>query len=207
MIILPSRGRPDSLRQFFAISRPLEPGILLLDEDDAQTYAAIDLPDNWTRQIGQRAGYVTLLNRAFAQFPDEPWYACWGDDVRCSPAGWDTRLAALAGRDRIAYGNDLLNGMQKCCLPVIGGDLVRRVGWLAYPALGHLYCDQIWHELGRALGCLRYDPTVITEHLHWSVGKQKYDQTAFERPTERDHTHFATFMVHHFEETMARCRV
>lgn len=163
------------------------------------------MPNGWSALIGPRAGYVALLNRAFACFPNEPWYACWGDDVLCRPAGWDTYLAKSADSDRIAFGDDCINGERTCCLPFIGGDLVRKVGWLAYPKLNHLYCDTVWHAIGQALGVLSYHPEIITEHCHWSTGKQPYDLTAQERNIAGDREAYAGFLDHELREAVTRC--
>ncbi len=205
MIVLPSRGRPDSLKAFFEGSQPSVPGVVMLDMDDSENYDGLMVPKNWTVLVGPRTSYVSMLNIAFNLYPDAPFYAYGGDDIRCRPIGWDTYLAASAGRSEIAYGNDLINGDRTCCLPFIGGDLVRRVGWLGYPGLSHLYCDTIWRDLGRALKCLRYSPEIVTEHLHWSTGKAPYDQTAKERKTDGDQAVYADFTANHFTKTLELC--
>lgn len=206
MIVIPSRGRPDSLARFFTHSQPTERGVVLLDDDDVQQYQYIVLPKGWSIMTGPRAGYVAWMNRAFERFPNEPWYACFGDDLLCEPLGWDTALARAAGQNFIAYGDDRINGQAASCFPFIGGDLVRRVGWLSYPRLGHLYCDTIWGEIGKGLGLLNYHPEITTEHLHWSVEKQPYDQTAQERPTAGDKETFELFMATEFDDVVTRCR-
>ncbi len=205
MIVVPSRGRFASLQRFFVESEPAEKGLVLLDSDDAQSYHGLIVPDGWQVAIGERLGYVGLMNRAFRLFPDEPWYAYGGDDILCRPVGWDTYLAKAAGYDRIAYGDDQINGASNCCLPFIGGDLVRQVGWLGCPTLKHLYCDTIWHEIGKALGCLYYFPEIITEHCHWSTGKQPFDLTAQERQIQGDQDAYRVFMATQFQEVVARC--
>ena len=207
MIIIPSRGRPHSLARFFASSKPTERGVVLLDEDDSGQYQQhLALPPNWEVLIGPRAGYTELVNRAFRRYPDEPWYANLGDDCLCSPPGWDTRLAALAGSDGVAYGNDMINGQRACCFPFLGGDLARRIGWLAYPAFSHLYSDTVWREIGTSLGVLRYCPDIVTEHLHWTTGKQPYDQTARERRTAGDRETYEHLVAGGFAEILARCK-
>ncbi len=206
MIIIPSRGRASSLLRFFQESQPHECGVVLLDDDDAASYQQhLSLPSNWEIIVGPRAGYTALINRAFALYPDEPWYANLGDDCLCRPLGWDTYLASIAGTDCVAYGNDLINGEAACCFPFIGGELVRSIGWLAYPLFGHLYSDTVWREIARALGGLRYCPNIVTEHLHWSTGKLPYDQTARERRTEGDREIYARLVATNFKEILERC--
>ncbi len=206
MLVTPSRGRAASLLRTLAESQPQTRGVVCLDQDDAASYQTVlILPPHWEVLVGPRTGYVGWLNRAFAAFPDEPWYAYWGDDCVGRPVGWDTRLAAFAGTDRIAYGDDLINGPTTCCLPFIGGDLVRAVGWLACPRMGHLYCDTVWREIGTALDVLTYYPEIITEHQHWTTGKQPYDQTAQERQTTGDREAYAVFLAEDLKGVLARC--
>ncbi len=206
MIILPSRGRPDSLREFFEVSQPRERGVVMLDADDAKNYEGVTLPLNWNVLIGPRIGCAALFNVAFNLYPDEPWYGYGSDDLRCRPVGWDERLASVCGSKEIAYGDDLINGGSLCSFPFIGGDLVRKAGWLSHPNLQHLYCDTVWRDIGKALGVLRYCPEIVTEHLHWSTGKQPYDLTAQERKTQGDREAYEEFMRTDLRVMVQRCK-
>lgn len=205
MLILPSRGRPTSLQEFFASSSPAEPGVVLLDVDDASHYATLTVPANWSVVTGSRAPYSELCNRALALYPDEPWYGCLGDDCRARPAGWDTHLAQLATAGHIAYGNDLINYESPGAFWFLPGSLVRKVGWICYPEIKHLYSDTVWYDIGRALGILRYCPDIITEHLHFSTGKMPYDQTARERPLDGDRAAYEEFRAKHFTKVVEQC--
>ena len=205
MIVLPSRGRPASLQQFFDVSRPSVRGVVMLDDDDAHNYKDVTIPGNWLVTIGPRVGYVAMLNEALRRYPEEPFYAYGGDDVRCTTPAWDMRLSESAGQWSIAYGDDGINGEATCGLPFLGGSLVRAVGWLAYPALSHLFCDTVWRNIGRAIGALRYHHDIKTEHLHWSTGKMAMDRTAKERKTQGDSSAYQDFITRHLSSTVARC--
>jgi len=206
MMLLPSRGRPEQLRRFFEQSRPAYKGVVLLDEDDVKNYFDVRLPNNWTTIIAPRVSLTRLFNRAFEQYPDEPFYGLLGDDIVCKPKGWDHDLAAAAGQHDIAYGDDGINGRQLCCFPFLGGELVRATGWLQHPALGHLYGDSVWFEIGRRLKLLRYRPTVETRHFHWSLGLQEKDATARERQIEGDIAAFNTIISTEMDAIVERVR-
>lgn len=194
MHILPSRGRPKDLTRFFALSDPQESGILLLDDDDAHNYVDVPIPSHWQTIVGPRDSIVNLANRTFERFPDEDWYSFLADDLICGPQGWDSTLARLCGKDRLSWANDLINGPDNCCFPFIGGDLVRKMGWMFHPGFGHLYVDTIWHHLQRDLNFGVYAPDITMEHLHWSTGKHARDQTAAERRIHGDSERYASLM-------------
>ena len=191
MIFLGSRGRPASLQRVFD-SNPTHPGIVMLDEDDAHNYAKVRIPPNWTIEVEQRTPLVPRINKVVARFPDLEWYGFGCDDIICSP-GWDVELAKEAGRYNVAWGDDLINGVKLSAVPFVGGDLVRAAGWFYPPVFKHLYGDYVWYLVSQALGNGVYRPDVITEHLHWSTGKQPYDQTARERPVAHDHAVWPKF--------------
>lgn len=141
------------------------PGRVLIDEDDRGTYAGMQLPRNWDWMIGERAGLVEIQNRAWRSFPDEPWYAVCGDDLRFTPPGWDSILSTAAGRHHVAWADDGVKRDRLCTAYFVGGDLVRAMGWLAHPAFGHLYADTVWWEIATRGGLARYQPQVKMRHI------------------------------------------
>ena len=63
--------------------------------------------------------------------------------------------------------------------------MYRRLGWIALPALRHLYCDNVWRELGHGIGNLVYRPDVKLTHLHRWNRKAPDDQTYREANDKR----------------------
>lgn len=198
MFILPTRSRPASLTRFLDTYRRTDAVssvcvILDRDDPDLEEYLTIDYPGNW--QIlymdADAWGLSGRINQAFATFGYEAFYGLLGDDALPRTGGWDRELIESAGRDRISYPNDLLRKGELCTHPVIGGDLVRRVGWLALPDVKALYIDTAWMYLGRLAGLLTYHPNVIVEHMHWSVDKAPMDAT-YRR--HRDHDDAAAYL-------------
>lgn len=165
MIFLPSRGRPKLLERFFRESRPRLPGLVLLDEDDAASYDAVALPPHWRKFVRPRAPLVEIFNRAWSALPMEPWYGMLGDDIVCGPDYWDVDLAGAAIPDRVAWGDDGINGLKLGTFFFVGGELVRRIGWLQHPALGHLYADAVWNRIAIGAGIATYNAGIRTTHL------------------------------------------
>lgn len=204
MLFLPSRGRPGMLKRFFEYSRPREPGIVYLDDDDSDNYVGVVVPDNWKVEVNPRMTVVEIANHFFRSYPDEPWYGAVADDLICSPDGWDTTLGTSAIGFNVAWADDLINGDTLAGVWFVGGDLARAIGWLNYPGFGHLYGDNVWTEIGRALGTVKYHSEIMTEHLHWSTGKSAYDRTAAERKTKGDRETYEAFMTGEFPQLVAR---
>jgi len=182
MFILPTRSRPHNLERLamhWRYTDATAPVCVYLDTDDPalSEYRALDLPPDWTIHIGERAPYNPVWhinNRHYAQFPNQPWYGHINDDMVPRRYHWDRELIETAGANLIAYGDDLLQGRRMCTFPVIGGDLVRRVGRLMFDGIN---IDTAWMLLGFKYGLLRYRPDIILEHLHWTNGKAPKDDT------------------------------
>lgn len=199
MIFVPSRGRRQHLEGFFRESRPRLPGRVLIDEDDA-SYDGMALPAGWEFFRERRAPLVQIMNRAFGRWPDEAVYGCVADDTVCGPEGWDVTLAERAGRSRVAWGEDGINGEKLCAIAFVGGDLVRRMGWLSCPAFGHLYADQVWHAIATATGRAVYRPDIRTIH------RKVKDRTYRERSTAGDAARWRAMQGGEIEALIERAR-
>jgi len=186
MILLPTRGRPESLERFLVAYKATMtelPVTIRIDNDDPRLddYMKISRA-SWQHWIvGPRVGAVQGCNEIFRKFPHEPVYVGVGDDLVPKTEHWDTELAMAAGLWGVSFGDDLF-GMGYApdrfpVHPVIGGNLLRAVGWLSPPGFWHLFIDQIWGQIARALDCLHFCPEVIVEHLHFGNNKSPMDQT------------------------------
>lgn len=173
MFSLPSRGRPHNLRRFldaYEATRATAPMWLRLDLDDPSLpeYDRILLPDHWLKTVGPRHpnrcnGCVAEM---FSAFPDEAHYGLMADDLIPRTDQWDAKLIEAAGSSRLAYPDDGKWGADLATHPVLGGDLVRAIGWLVLPTVLHSFVDTalfaIAHRSGRAV----YLPEVLVEHMH-----------------------------------------
>lgn len=178
MFILASRGRPHNIERLArawrnTVSEP-RPVWLRLDEDDPRlaAYQALALPIGWHAEIGPRTDPCAALNEAFAALGHARFYGVLADDVVPETPGWDAALIEAAMQDPagLAYGNDGIQGAALATHPVIAGDFARALGWIALPGLARLYADNVWTEIARARGVLRYLPEVKLMHRHFSNG-------------------------------------
>lgn len=186
MWLLPSRDRPTSMIRFFKAWRDTEAstrGILCLDDDDyikhRAAYDALDMPPGWSKEV--RTRYKSLgdnTNAYFWDYRQESFYGLLADDAVPITKHWDRKLIEAAGNDGIACCFDgINNGTGLGSSPCIGGDFVRRNGWIIYPGLARIYGDNILFESAEKLGRLKYLPDVVVEHWHFSTGKSPMDET------------------------------
>ena len=132
-------------------------------------------------------GAIGALNAVLKLYPDEPWYGFIADDevlLADSPKDWDLRLIERAGRWDIAHGwEDWHSGTRCQGYVVLGGDLVRAVGFLGVPSCFHNFgfdCAWEWLAANPAFGgggCCRIHlvPEVRVSHKHHKLGKSDND--------------------------------
>jgi hypothetical protein len=189
-MIVPTRSRPEAARAAaYEARRNMDVRhfttvYLAVDGEHEQTaeYEALPAQPNTVMLYnGEHRGMVGTLNHwarwLLARPRDWPitHVGFMGDDHRPRSPRWDTRLMEAAG-DGIAYGNDLNMGRKLPTAVVISAGIVRALGRMAPPELAHLYVDNYWLELGRALGQLTYLDDVVIEHMHPSIGKGPDDE-------------------------------
>jgi hypothetical protein len=155
---------------------------LIFDEDDPclDEYMQIKKPMDWVEMVMPKnddAGIMDLENHVMQYAPAQPYYGMLGDDSVPETVEWDQRLIEAAGSDGVAWPNDGIQGGKFGTMLVLGGDLVREMGWIAPPGLKHLYVDNLWTAIGRARGKATYLPEVIVRHHHFSNGLAIYDET------------------------------
>lgn len=189
--VIPSRSRPQNIPRMFVGDTPF---LLMLDKDDPMLGAYIDLhyPDNWALRIRERMPLSEIYNKAFEEFPFEDFYGIFADDVTPETEGWDHKLIEAAGRDGMAYGDD---GIGTATHFALGGDLVREMGWLAYPGLDRLYIDTIWQDISLAKRVIHYLPDVKIIHRHPSVGLGMMDATYRKPLKHKDREIYTAFQT------------
>jgi len=172
---VPSRGRPQNiirLIEAYNKTGATTPVWLRLDEDDAGYQD--EYPPLWTVETGKRVPLSGIYEEARQNNPDALWYGFLADDVVPITHGWDLSLIDAAGTDGMAVPSGGHGGTPHF---VLGGDLVRDVGFLCLPGLDRLYIDTVWHDIAMKRDVLRYTPKVILEHHHFSNGKALFDKT------------------------------
>lgn len=177
MWLVPSRGRPH-LAQRLLDCGIRQNGVLILDEDDAESYKSVRLPFGWRKLVLPRLWLSPKLNVAFDTFPEEHWYGILNDDHLPITQGWELAMIE-AGSKGIAWPDD--NYGKRISSHVKSGDLCRLLGWFVCPALKHYYLDDVDELLALAVGGT-YLPQVVVSHEHANAGRAPMDKTYRERP-------------------------
>jgi len=186
MFILPSRSRPHNLARLYKACQ--ETGLsstvwVRLDFDDP-LLGAYTAP-GWEIIVGPRMPLSRLYNDFYAAFPNLPWYGFIADDVVPETPLWDQSLIDIAGRDGMAVpeGSQDPGGTPHF---VLGGDLVRDMGWLCLPGLDRIFIDTVWADVARSRGVLRHAPGVMLRHHHFGNGLALMDGTYRKHHKEED---------------------
>lgn len=192
VVVIPSRGRPAAAK--LAIEAVRETAVrvdtsvvLAVDADDPTLpgYKALRFrgvgPEVTTIVLGpDETGNLTIAtNTVSMRIANENPDAIIGnlnDDHRARTPGWDTVVNGALATPGIAYGDDLIHGIGLPSAPFMSARIALALGWYALPSCQHLYIDDAWRELGKALGVLRFLPDLVFEHLHESVGKAVWDE-------------------------------
>ena len=190
MIVLPSRGRPHNFRRLVDAclrTKTTDPAVVRLDHDDEtlQGYLEVELPDSWKVVVGNRLPLSGIYNEVYSAMSEAKHWIFIADDVVPLTDSWDVKLAEVAGSDGMAVPS---GGHDPSGAPhfVLGGDLVREIGWLSLPGLDRLYIDTVWQKIAEERGVLRRVPDVVLEHRHFSNKKARIDATYLKHRKTQD---------------------
>jgi hypothetical protein len=196
-ILVPTRGRPQNLTrlwQAFLDTCECETRLVaLVDRDDPElrAYQAIyrQLEDEpmFRMGIGPRLRLGPTLNVAapkWAARSDAVGFM--GDDHLPRTAGWDGRYLDELKRlgTGLVYGNDLIQGEALPTQVAMTSDIILATGHMVPAGALHLWLDNAWLALGRALDAITYLPDVIVEHLHPIAGRAQWDAGYAEANTD-----------------------
>lgn len=211
MIILPTKGRPESLKRFIGAYHKTGgtlPIWVIFNADDAYRYNDVITPDHW-RRISVAAGTNLggIFDRVFKKYPNEPYYAMMADDVVPETYKWDVIMAEKCMPSSIVWGWDGIQNEKIPVHPFIGGDLVRKIGWWAAPMLKHWFVDNIWKNIADSLKCGVYLPEIKMTHYHYVNGKATMDRTYREQPDHiMDERAYLNFMRTEFPSLVERIK-
>ena len=76
----------------------------------------------------------------------------------------DEALERMGGG--IAYGNDIVSPGSKPSHVFMDTAIAKELGWLIHPEMIGTFFDDVWEQLGRAMGRLKYLPDVTVAHLY-----------------------------------------
>lgn len=189
--LLPTKGRPALCQQVLDTcesTRMRSPGVVYVDET-VDMYQDIRLPANWTIHYAPRwGGIATAMQWVLKQWPDASQYGWIADDTFPRSRHWDMALERYAGDWKLAYGMDNYvssgpwpNTLRYCKdlgAPLCwGGELVRAVGWWAFPGVKQAGIDTAWTALLSPLGLYHYAIDVKADHNNYRTGRREYDDT------------------------------
>lgn len=177
LLIVPSRKRPQSCDELLtAFEETAEDADILfgLDDDDKSEYSARVLEKSSINPRLRMGGTLNLLATQNAEKYE--FLSFMGDDHRPRTQGWDRILSdAIGERPGVAYGDDLLQGVNLPTAVTMSAEIVRRIGYMVPPVLVHMYMDNFWRDFGVKIGNLQYRADVVIEHMHYLAGKAVND--------------------------------
>ncbi|MFY1686490.1 FkbM family methyltransferase [Plantactinospora sp. WMMB782] len=182
LVIVPTRGRPHNITRLWQAWRATSSGnadlLVAVDGDPTNLGAYVATGAPWVVHARWQGMIGTLNQRAVEHADSYDALAFWGDDHCPRTPEWDrTLLDALDrhGPVGFAYGNDLHRRADLPTAVAMTSTVVRTLGYMAPPTLGHLVCDRWWLTVGRRLRRITYLPDTVIEHLHYRAGKAVKD--------------------------------
>ena len=189
-IAVPTRGRPHNLERLAKAAKQTcitdYEIFARLDNDDEVEYKELD---NVRYVVGPRIYFAASVNQLAEIALKEGFthLAILGDDVLPETKGWDQALITSLPELGVAYGSDGLEHLHGQDLPthvVVPIEMYKRLGWIALPTLRHLFCDNVWRELGKLTNFI-YRPDVKLSHLHrWN--KAAPDDKTYREANDKD---------------------
>ncbi|MFC3986460.1 hypothetical protein [Streptosporangium jomthongense] len=219
LVIVPSRGRPSNIAALHNAWESTAAGVADLlvaaDEDDPtlKGYQQVCKARQIELTVGPRLRMCPTLSKiAVERAPHHFALGFMGDDHRPRTRGWDRRyvneLHDLG--TGIVYGDDLLQHDRLPTQVAMTSDIVQALGWMAPAGLKHLWVDNVWKDLGQAIGRLRYLPDVVVEHMHYLNGKaaedDRYQEVNNSAAAEADRLAYAAWLEHDMPSDVAKLK-
>lgn len=192
LVIVPSRGRPESLARVCKAWRETHAYrdshlVFAIDEDDpkCKEYFAVREISSLQVDFAIIPTWMPMVHKLdqcarIAVSGETPWgaIAFMGDDHLPRTGGWSRRyLQTLQEMGTgIVYGDDGLQGERLPTQWAMTPDIVRALGRMVPAPVEHMYCDNSISDLGHLAECIRYLPEVTIEHMHPRAGKAETDE-------------------------------
>lgn len=211
-VIVPSRGRPQAMAELLEVfdkTCRADTRIICRVDDDDPTLDGYRQTVPYHLYVGARIGLGPSINEMADDFVNDfDVLGFMGDDHRPRTVGWDERVLWEIDNEPLAvvYGDDLLQGRRLATQVFMSSHLVRKIGYFCPPGVQHMYLDNFWMELGKALGSLTFLEDVIIEHMHpiakkadWDAG---YAEVNSQERYNADFQAYSTFMQHQFKHML-----
>lgn len=181
LVIVPTRGRPENVLRLeqarMETMATRSHFLYVVDEDDPEVGRYLHIGVDDLAIVHRRRLGPTLNMISADRAPGFDYVGFMGDDHLPRTPEWDRMIVNALdwGGPRIVYGNDLLQGANLPTAVFMPSRVVKALGFMCPPDQVHLYLDNFWLELGKAVDCLTYLPGVVIEHLHPAAGKAEWD--------------------------------
>lgn len=180
--ILPTISRPMNLSRLIESYRDVQedaPVFVFLWTEDPKLPENMNQqwPENWTVLLEkERFTAGDAMRKAYTYMPNAAFYGFLADDV-IFHTPWSRQLATAAYPCFVAYPDDGFQHEHLCTHFVVGGEMVRKMGWWALPNVQHTGLDLVWMLIGQNVpGMLKYRPDVQWDHLHHLLEKADKDE-------------------------------
>lgn len=178
--VLPQRGRPASFEALISSIKWCDPKarvVVIFDDDDETLTECIDmLPDNWSKYVmSNNHSTAAKMNYAVSLYPMEKFYGLLANDVEVQTEHALTLLAENCPEFGLSFPNDTIQGASLATHPCVSGELVRALGWWAYPQAKHTCIDLYLTNIAYDAGGCRYLPEVKFFHKHHTHDRSPYD--------------------------------
>lgn len=179
MWLLPTHNRIAKLTRLIDslgdedVKQPIS--VLLWKGDPAfDAYLGLKFPGNIKLEIldGDFSYCTEKLNWGYRKYRDAQFFGFIADDIVCVKQNQLAKLAEMAGVwNIVAMGDNSVNSrIGWPGHPVLGGKLVRSMGWFAFPPLLHNCIDSVWFDIA----CEFQDLHKRTEQI-WRVESPVYE--------------------------------
>ena len=180
--LLPLRGRPAGLKRLIRSVQATEPEarvVAILDEGDPECGVLEEMLERagwaWFPLFGSPST-VVKLNAGVEMCPDEGFYGLLASDIEPQTVGWGKALAAACPPFGLSYCDDSIHQRNLPTHPCVSGELVRALGWWAYPKAMHNGVDIYLYEVASLAGGAEYVEGHSFMHHHHSAGRAAPDE-------------------------------
>jgi hypothetical protein len=200
-ILTPSRQRPKELYRFFdSVNSTMSNNNMIfffvgIDNDDPSLK---DYYDVIHRMQSEKKSMMIVtviedIRKTTARiwndlvrlksWPDSPDYFIMGnDDLVYKTNDWDQILAENIDHSDhpfyLYWFDDGINGEKHCAFPIVSKYWVGATGYFVPEMFHYFYSDTWTFDIAVRAGVCKYIPSVLTQHLHFSLGKHiPYDET------------------------------
>lgn len=188
LIVVPSRNRPQSIARFLDAvhgTAKMQTHVhVIIDNDDPEIERYKYVMDQAGKDgdvltVGERKGLAGSTNDiAVPEAENYPYISSLGDDMIPRTPGWDRALIKAIermGGTGISYPWDgVREDIPEAVL--MSTDIIRTLGWMAYPGCSHWYIDNVWSDLGWGAGCIRHLRAISVEHA-WKTDTTSKDSS------------------------------